>query len=85
MTLPIFPFPEHLPDWYVEAEALAQEQPTLAELVAGAYGDALPPRDVLDAEHADWLSEKQEQAWLIGSDVLFGSSAWFDEQPEVPF
>lgn len=64
-------FTERLPDWYLEAEAKSQE--SLESKTAGVYMQ----------ERADWLSEKQDQAWLIGGDVVFGSPEWFEQIPEI--
>ena len=35
------------------------------------------PDAKLEAEHRDFMSEKQEQEWLIGNNCIFGSPEWF--------
>jgi len=38
-----------------------------------------------EAEHLDWLDEKNEQEWLIGSKCIFGSPECFAGIDEIPF
>ena len=38
-----------------------------------------------EADHKDWLDEKNEQEWLIGNNCIFGSSEWFDGIEPIEF
>ncbi len=69
MTLPTLHIPPRYPDWWLEADAQTQESrdvtvnPTLNQLVSGAYGDAPEPQNQfseLEEMERDWQQQVTE-------------------------